>query len=139
MIGNARTELLKSTKVYEDVPIVIEGIELKGNLVEMELNHYEMISGMDWLTYHKVVMDFPKMCVYIPRIKGRIVFQVRKRRTVIPIISMMQAEELMEKGSEAYLVTIDIKGLDKETDLGTILVVDEYTNVPEPLIGLPPT
>ena len=66
-IETAGTELMRSTGMYEDVPIVIEGIELKGNLVEMELNHYEVILGMNWLTYHKAVMDFPKTRVYIPR------------------------------------------------------------------------
>ncbi|XP_022553081.1 uncharacterized protein LOC111203525 [Brassica napus] len=66
-IETAGTELMRSTGTYEDVPIVIEGIELKGNLVEMELNHYEVILGMNWLTYHKAVMDFPKTRVYIPR------------------------------------------------------------------------
>ena len=51
---------MRSTETYEDVPIVIEDIELKGNLVEMELNYYEVILGMDWLTYHKAVIDCPK-------------------------------------------------------------------------------
>ncbi|XP_022565122.1 uncharacterized protein LOC111209478 [Brassica napus] len=136
-IETAGTELMRSTGTYEDVPIVIEDIELKGNLVEMELNHYEVILGMDWLTYHKAVIDCPKTRVYIPRTEGRIVFQGIKRSTGIPIISMMQAEELLEKGSEAYLATINIKGSDKEADLGTIPVVAEYTDVFEPLTGPP--
>ena len=138
-IETAGTELMRSTETYEDVPIVIEGIELKANLVEMELNHYEVILGMDWLTYHKAVMDCPKTRVYIPRTEGRIVFQGIKRSTGIPIISMMQAEELLEKGSEAYLATINIKGSDKEADLDTIPVVAEYTDVFEPFTGPPPT
>ena len=50
---------------------------------------------------------------------------------------MMQAEELLEKGSEAYLATINIQGSDKEADLDTIPVVDEYTDVFEPLTGPP--
>ncbi|XP_048623629.1 uncharacterized protein LOC125592481 [Brassica napus] len=138
-IETAGTELMRSTGTYEDVPIFIEGIELNGNLVEMELNHYEVILGMDWLTYHKDVMDCPKTRVYIPRTEGRIVFQGIKRSTGIPIISMMQAEELLEKGSEAYLATINIRGSDKEADLDTIPVVAEYTDVFEPLTRPPPT
>lgn len=42
---------------------------------------------------------------------------------------MMQAEEFVGKGSEAYFATININGSDMETDLDTILVVAEYTEV----------
>ena len=90
-IETVGTELMMSTGTYEDVSIVIESIELKGNLVEMELNHYQVILGIDSLTYHKAVMDCPKTHVYIPRTEGKIIFRGIKRSTRIPIISMMQA------------------------------------------------
>lgn len=61
--------------------------------------------------------------------EGRIIFQGIKRGTGIAIISMMQAEEFVGKGSEAYFATININGSDMETDLDTILVVAEYTEV----------
>ena len=51
---------MRFTETYEDVPIVREDIELKGNPVEKELNYYEVILGMDWLPYHKAVIDCPK-------------------------------------------------------------------------------
>ncbi|CAA7042312.1 unnamed protein product [Microthlaspi erraticum] len=119
-------------------PIVLEGVEMLGNLVKMELNHYEVILGMDWLTKHRAVLDCPRARVHIPRTEGKLVFQGIKRNSGISIISMLQAEELLEKGAEAYLATITMNEKESTPVLSTIPVVAEYEDVFEPLTGPPP-
>uniref|UniRef100_A0A1J3DI19 RNA-directed DNA polymerase n=1 Tax=Noccaea caerulescens TaxID=107243 RepID=A0A1J3DI19_NOCCA len=129
---------MKSIGVYEEVPIVLEGVEMHGNLVKMELNHYEVILGMDWLTKHRVVLDCPRARVHIPRAEGKLVFRGVKKLTGITIISMLQAEELLVKGNEAYLATITMNEKESTPELSTIPVVAEYEDVFEPLKGPPP-
>uniref|UniRef100_A0A1J3GIM6 RNA-directed DNA polymerase n=1 Tax=Noccaea caerulescens TaxID=107243 RepID=A0A1J3GIM6_NOCCA len=138
-IQTAGTEKVESIGLYKGVPVLFQGVEMLGDLREMKLNHYDVILGMDWLTQHKAVLDCQRTRVYIPRSEGRMVFQGVKTTSGIPMISMLHAEKLLEKGNEAYLATISVVGEKAEKDLDAIPVISEYKDVFEPLRGPPPT
>ncbi|XP_010468593.1 PREDICTED: uncharacterized protein LOC104748688 [Camelina sativa] len=138
-IGTVGKEKLGSTGVDKDVPIMINGEVMLGNLAEMEINHYDMILGMNWLRKHKAVLDCHRARVYFSRPEGKITFQGVKMGEGVFVISMMKAEELIEKGSEAFLATISVVGEEMELGVDNIPIVAEYADVFESLKGLPPS
>ncbi|XP_010518599.2 PREDICTED: uncharacterized protein LOC104793873 [Camelina sativa] len=105
-IGTVGKEKLGSTGVHKDVPIMINGEVLFGNLTEME---------------------------------GKITFQGVKMGEGVSIISMMQAEELIEKGNDAFLATISVVEEEMELGVDNIPIVAEYADVFESLKGPPPS
>lgn len=74
-IITAGTESLGTLGIHREVPVVLGGVEFIGDLSEMDLDYYDVILGMDWLSRHRVVVDCPKARVLIPREEGNITFQ----------------------------------------------------------------
>lgn len=138
-VETAGDEPMKSSRTFKDVPIIIEGVVLLGNLVEMKLGRYDVILGMDWLKQHDALLDCRKTRITFSGPEGRMSYQGLKLQSGIPIISMIQAEELLAKGNEAYLATITMEGGEVDAELDTIPVVAEYKDVFESLKGPPPT
>ena len=128
---------MKSSRTYRDVPVEIEGVELFGNFLEMELKRYEIILGMGWLKRHNANLDCPRLRVNFTREEGNLMFQGVETRSG-PIFSMIQADNLQWTGPEAYLATISIDGGDTGMELKDILVAAEYSDIFEPLQGPPP-
>ncbi|XP_056864077.1 uncharacterized protein LOC130511213 [Raphanus sativus] len=56
----AGTERLGTIGVHRNVPVMLGGVDLLGDLTEMEMSFYDVILGMDWLTRHRVVLDCPE-------------------------------------------------------------------------------
>ena len=50
-------DLYKSTSWFRNVPIKISNKVLYANLIVMEMNDYELILGMEWLSTHHAVID----------------------------------------------------------------------------------
>lgn len=89
--------------------------------------------------YHRVLLDCLRTCVSFARDQGRLVYQGIRTQKGILVISVLQAEELLEKGNEAYFATITVEGGDAWKRLETIHVVIEYIDVFEALQEPPPT
>ncbi|XP_010480941.1 PREDICTED: uncharacterized protein LOC104759750 [Camelina sativa] len=134
-IGTVGKEKLGSTGVHKDVPIMINGEVLVGILAEMEINHYDVILGMNWLKKHQAVLDCHRARVHLSRPEGKITFQGVKMGGGFSIISMMQPEELIEKGNDAFLATISVVGEEMELGVDNIPIVAEYADVFESLKG----
>ncbi|XP_023642220.1 uncharacterized protein LOC111831599 [Capsella rubella] len=73
-IETAGTQLVGSSRTYRDVPVVIGGVELLGNFLEMELRRYDVIVGIDWLKRHDANLDCRGARVIINRAEGNLVF-----------------------------------------------------------------
>ena len=54
------------------------------------------------------------------------------------VVSAIQAEQMLEKGCEAYVATISTTEVGKGVDLGEIPVVKEFEDAFQTLAGLPP-
>ncbi|XP_048607727.1 uncharacterized protein LOC111211085 isoform X2 [Brassica napus] len=137
-IQTVGTEKLGALGIYHDVPVLLGGVELLGDLTEIEMSSYDVILGMDWLSRHRVILDCPKARVNIPREEGKIIFEGIQTHREIPIVSMLRAEELLESGAEGFLATISMAKEDGQQKLHDISVVAEYEDVFEPLKGPPP-
>ena len=90
-ILTAGTERLGAVGVHHDVPVMLGGVDLLGDLTEMELNYYDVILGMGWLSRHRVVLDCPRARVHIPRPEGKIIFQGIQTHQGVSIVSMLHA------------------------------------------------
>ena len=137
-IRTAGTERLGTIGVHRDVPVLLGGVDFTGDLAEMELDYYDAILGMDWLTRHRVVLDCPRARVHISRGDGKITFEGTPAQRGISIISMLQAEDLLERGAEGFLVTIKMVKDVGHQELQDIPVVAEFEDVFEALTGPPP-
>jgi hypothetical protein len=125
--------------IYRGVKLYIEGLELRVDLMPLELYDFDLILGMDWLSKYKAQMDcFTKM-VTIQGIGDKRVV-LKGERKVIPscVIAISVAIKLLRKGCSAWLA--HVRELEKGSiDLASIPVVREFRDVfPEELPGLPP-
>ncbi|KAF8088719.1 hypothetical protein N665_0532s0078 [Sinapis alba] len=98
-IQTAGTEKLGAVGIHRDVPVMLGGVDFRGDLTEMEMSYYDAILGMDWLSRHQVVLDCPRARVNIPRPEGKIVFQGIQTHLGVSVVSMLRAEDLLERGS----------------------------------------
>ncbi|XP_033138766.1 uncharacterized protein LOC117129307 [Brassica rapa] len=131
------TEKMATRGRCEDVPVILAGVNLPGDLLELEVGRYEVILGMDWLAQHRAVIECAKACVRIPLDGRQIVYRGMRTMTAISVVSMPHAEEAIRKGGEAFLTTIEMVGETEAPDLGSIPVAAEYADVFEPLCGPP--
>ncbi|XP_022549170.1 uncharacterized protein LOC111201461 [Brassica napus] len=56
-IQTAGTEKLGAVGIHHNVPVILGGVELLGDLTELEMSFYDVILGMDWLSRHRVVLE----------------------------------------------------------------------------------
>ena len=58
-------EKILRTLVFKGYEILMEGVILKANLIPWEMNDFDVILGMDWLSNHRASMDcFTKKIVF---------------------------------------------------------------------------
>ena len=69
-IQTVGTERLGAVGIHRDVPVMLGGVDLLADLTEMEMNFYDVILGMDWLTRHRVILDCLEARVTVPRAEG---------------------------------------------------------------------
>ena len=50
-------ERIVRTSVFRGCEVVIEGLMLKANLIPLEMVNFDVILGMDWLSYHRASMN----------------------------------------------------------------------------------
>ena len=139
MISTPLGEVVVIDVVYKGIEISIDGLELGVDLIPLELQDFEVILGMDWLSVYRAQMDcFVKIMTLQGPNKRRVIF--RGEKNVIPncIISVMIAMKMVKKGCEAYLAYV-FDSKEKTRELTNILIMREFIDVfPDELPGLPP-
>jgi len=90
--------------VYKGVVLYTEGVELKVNLMALELYDFDLILGMDWLSRHKAQVDcFTKIVVIQGVGDKRVVFRGERRVVPNSIILVMTAGKWIRKGRPSWL------------------------------------
>ncbi|XP_038972361.1 uncharacterized protein LOC120104745 [Phoenix dactylifera] len=115
--------------------------ELVADLIQLDMQDFDIILGMDWLSkYHAHIDCFRKRVVF--HIPGELEFffqgdAPKQCKSSLHIVSAMCARKALRKGCQAYLAyVIDTR---IETRLDDIPIVGEYPDVfPDDLPGLPP-
>jgi hypothetical protein len=138
MISTPLGEVVVIDVVCKGIGISIDGLELGVDLIPLELQDFEVILGMDWLSVYMAQIDCFTKTVTLQRPNGRRVI-FRGEKNVIPncIISVMTARKMVKNGCEAYIAYVcDSK--EKTRELTNIPIVREFIDVfADELPGLP--
>ena len=120
-------KIVVCTLVVRRFPVTIKGHIMPANLVIFEMNGFDVILGMDWLSiYHACVDCFHKEVVF--RQSGEEEFK---------LISALHATRLIKKGYLGFLACITEDKPDAKIE--EIPIVWEFTDVfPNKLLGMPP-
>src|SRR5262249_23560692 len=133
--------LLSVDHCMPEVDVSIDGHSLLALAHILEMQDYDLILGMDWLSQHHALLDCHKKRV-IFRAPGReeFVFQCPRGRTSKVLISSLKAHKLMSKGCEAFLANVvAIPDAGSAGSIDDIEVAREFPDVfSDDLPGLPP-
>ncbi|KAL1217935.1 hypothetical protein V5N11_001826 [Cardamine amara subsp. amara] len=110
---------------------------MSADLIICTVELYDVLLGMAWLGKFRVHLNCHRGRVEFDRSKGRLVYQGVRLISGSLVISVMQAERMIERGYEAYLATISLPEAIGEAKFQDIRVVREFQNVFQSLQGLP--
>ena len=104
IISTPLGETMNIDFVYKGIRVSIHGLEIRVDLLMLELYDFEVILGMDWLSKYKAYIDcFTKTVTLQGLDRKRAIF--REKTKIIPscIILAMRARKLIQRGYEVYL------------------------------------
>jgi hypothetical protein len=126
-------------KIVMGCPIHIEGQTLTANLIVFNMEGFDIILGMDWLSNNHAIIDCHNKEI-IFRLTADFEFKfVRTKVDATPqLISATQAKQLLLEGCQVYLTCL--KELpQEERKMEEIPVVQEFLDLfPEDFPRLPP-
>ena len=129
---------LIADRVYMGCKVIIEGHEFRANLVLLDIQDFDVILGMDWLSRHHTTMDwFRKEVKFCRPGEPEITFCGVRKILSSSMMSVMMAGKMLQKsypGYQAYVVEVR----EDDVRLEDIPVVREVLDVfPDDLPGLP--
>ena len=130
---------LIADKVYMGCRVIIEGHEFRANLVLLDIQDFDVILGMDWLSRHHATMDFFRKEVKFCRPgEPEITFCGVRKILSSSMMSVMMAGKMLRKSYLGYLAYV-VEVRDDDMRLEDIPIVREFPDVfPDDLPGLPP-
>ena len=96
-----------ASKVYKDCVVEIDGVTMTANLIPLDIQEFDVILGMNFLSKYRATMDcFQKEVVFRGFEGTEVIF--RGDRKVLPtcVISAVKARKLLGKGCSAYLAYV---------------------------------
>jgi len=115
------------------VDIQIAGESMPADLIISIVELYDVILGMDWLDHYRVHLNCHRGRVSFERPEGKLVYQGVRPTSGSLVISAVQAEKMIEKGCEAYLLMISMPESVGHVAVSDIRVVQEFEDVFQPL------
>ncbi|GJY95261.1 putative reverse transcriptase domain-containing protein [Tanacetum coccineum] len=109
------------------------------NLFPLDMNDFDIILGMDWLTEHQATIDcHTKRVIFGDLDNPEFIYHGSQLGKPIKIISSLKARALISHGCEGFLASIKDTSLDGP-HLEIHLVLRDFPDVfPEELPGIPP-
>ena len=81
-------EQILRTSIFKRCEIIIERVVLKANLIPLEMSDFDIILGMDWLSYYRASMDcFTKKIVFKKPGYPKLEFESDRRILLTCVIS----------------------------------------------------
>ena len=119
--------------------MIIEGHEFRPNLVLLDIQDFDVILGMEWLSRHHATMDcFRKEAKFYRPGKPEITFCGVRKILSLSMMSIMMAGKMPRKSYPGYLAYV-VEVREDDVRLEDIPVVREFPDVfPDDLPGLPP-
>ena len=100
-------ERIVRTSVFKGCEVVVEEIMLKTNLIPLEMVDFDVILGMDWLSYHRASMNcFTKKIQFEKLGYSELEFDGDRRVLPTCVISALETKRLFLKGCESYLAHV---------------------------------
>ncbi|XP_074306451.1 uncharacterized protein LOC141641698 [Silene latifolia] len=125
---------------YKDCILTIDANSFLDNLVQFDLQGFDIVLGMDWLSKNHVMVNCHEKSLTITKPNGNeILFQNHKsNKNNNRIISFLKVLNLLRQGCKGYLCDV-CSCLEAEPNLTSIPVVKEFSDVfPEEIPGMPP-
>ena len=125
-------------RVYMGCRVIIEGHEFRANLVLLDIQDFDVILEMDWLSRHHATMDcFRKEVKFCRPGEPEITFCGVRKILSSSMMSVMMARKMLLKSYPGYLAYV-VEVRDDDMRLEDIPVVIEFPDVfPNDLPGLP--
>ncbi|KAL1224635.1 RNA-directed DNA polymerase-like protein [Cardamine amara subsp. amara] len=120
-----------------DVDVQVAAESMPADLIICSVELYDVILGIDWLGKFRAHLDYHRGRVEFDRGNGRLVYQGMRPTSGSLVISVMQAERMINRGCEVYLATISLPETVEEAKVQDIRVVREFQDVFQSLQGLP--
>ena len=115
--------------VVKNCPVVIQDRMFIADLVVLEIQGYDIILGMDWLTMDKVTIDCEQKNVTLVTPEGeRLVHRGVNSKPVILLISANRGYKLLKKGCPACLCVVEAVRT-QELDPKEIPIVQEFLRI----------
>ena len=124
------------TSIYRACIAMIESVELLVDLMPLNMTHFDVILGMDWLAAnHASINCVTKNVTLKTPSQAEVIFQGKGVVHPPYLISSMKAYKLIQKGCKGYLCSI-LSDLNGNVELADIPVVEEFPDVfPDELPG----
>ncbi|KAK8703726.1 hypothetical protein V6N13_047372 [Hibiscus sabdariffa] len=125
--------------VYRRCPLMVQDEIFPADLMELPLEEFDLILGMDWLFEHRVTLDCESKIATLKTPDDRSVILVGERRGYLSnVVTVLTADRMIRKGYEVFLATI-LNTRGSLSQIEEIRTVKEFPDVfPEELPGLPP-
>ena len=125
---------------FKEAPIKVVGRELPIDLIVLEMEDYDVILGMDWLSkYNAIIFCRRKKVVFQPSEGEVFEYKGMPRGSKWPVVSTINTSKMLIKGCVGYLASIVDTIKKVATELADVRVVCRFPDVfPEELVGLPP-
>ena len=94
-------------RVYNSCEILVNDVPMFVNLIPLEMHDFDVILGMDWLSFHYALIDCKlKQVVFHSYDHLGLVFEGVGVMPPPYLISFMQARCLIQKGNHAFLCSV---------------------------------
>ena len=126
-------------RVYRDCLIKIREYEFLGDLIGLSFREFDVILGMDWLSQHRVIIDYKmkRVTLKTPN-EDEVTFIGERSNYLSNVISATTTITMVRKGGEAYLAYV-IDTVKARPSVSDIPTVRNFSDVlPKELPGLPP-
>ncbi|GJU79884.1 putative reverse transcriptase domain-containing protein [Tanacetum coccineum] len=108
------------------------------DLMVIELESFDIIIGMDWLSRYDATILCREKKVRIPLEGKTLVIEGDRNNSRLKIVSCIKAQKYIEKGCELFLAQVTEQE-SKEKRLEDVPVIRDFLEVfPKELLGLPP-
>ena len=83
--------------MYRDCPIKIREYKFLGDLIELSFREFDVISGMDWLSRHQVVVDcrMKRVTLRTPSSKDKVTFIGERSNHLSNVTSTATARKMV--------------------------------------------
>ncbi|XP_022155925.1 uncharacterized protein LOC111022925 [Momordica charantia] len=131
--------VLVTSQVVKGGQLSFDGQALKVTLIQLDMQDFDVILGMDWLAANRANIDCSKKEVSFRLPSGQN-FTFKGIKVGVPrVVSALKASHLLQRGVWAYLASV-LDATKVVPSIEAVRVVNEFTDVfPEDLLGLPPS